>query len=73
MTRHSSKSNKLRMKTPLEVELETSPSKNDAYLFERLSVCVCAFFPVGLDGMWDLIKLVPDHYVSFPFTSHIMG
>lgn len=34
---------------------------------ERLSVCFfCATFPVGSEGgMWDLILLLPDHFLSF--------
>ena len=37
---------------------------------ERLSVCACVSFSLGYeDEMWDLIVLVPDHCLSFYFTS----
>ena len=37
---------------------------------ERLSVCVCAAFRFGFEGgMWDLLVLVPDHCLSFYFSS----
>ena len=30
---------------------------------------VCAAFPFGVEGgMWDLIVLLPDHYLSIYFT-----
>ena len=33
---------------------------------ERLSICMCASFPSGFeDGMWDLIVLLSDNYLSF--------
>ena len=32
---------------------------------ERLSICVCAFFPFTFEGgMWDLIELISDHCLS---------
>ena len=36
---------------------------------ERLSICVSASFPFGVDGrMLDLIVLIPDHYFSINFS-----
>ena len=35
---------------------------------ERLSVCVCSSFLFGFKGrMWDLIVLIPDHFLSIYF------
>ena len=33
---------------------------------ERFSVCLCASSPFGFEGgIWDLIVLVPGHFLSF--------
>ena len=35
---------------------------------ELLSIYVFSYFPFGFEGrIWDLIVLVPDHYLSFYF------
>ena len=35
----------------------------------RLSLCMCASFPIDFEGaMLDLIVLVPDHCLSFQFS-----
>ena len=35
---------------------------------ERLSICVCSFFPFSFEGwMWDLIVFIPDHCLSVYF------
>ena len=40
-----------------------------AFLLIRLSICVCASFPFGPEGqMWDIIVLVPNHYLYFYFS-----
>ena len=39
--------------------------------YKRLSICVYTSFPFGFEGgMWDLIILVPDHFLSFYFASY---
>ena len=35
---------------------------------ERLSICVCASFPFEV-GIWDSTVLIPDHCLSFCFSS----
>ena len=38
---------------------------------ERLSIYECPSFPIGFKGkMWNLIVLVPEHFISFYFFLH---
>ena len=38
--------------------------------FVNVYLCVCASFPFNFEGgLWDLIVLVPDHCLSFYFST----
>ena len=40
------------------------------YQFVCVCMCVCASFSFGFEGeMWDLLVLIPDHCLSFSFSS----
>ena len=56
-------------------ELYAKVPSHRALAFRKLpSIYVFSYFPFGFKGrMWDLIELVPDHCLSFYFTTLCEG